>query len=55
MRQFKKDLLKWREYNYVVINDDLNKCYKKIMRAIKSNNANFNKMFIRNHIDRLLT
>ena len=55
MRQFKKDLLKWREYNYVVINDDLNKCYNKIMRAIKSKNANFNKMFIRNHIAKLLT
>ena len=54
MRQFKKDLLKWKEYNYVVINDDLNKCYKKVMRAIKSKNSNFNKKFIKNHIDKLL-
>ncbi len=54
MRQFKKDLLKWKEYNYVVINDDLNKCYKKIMRAIKSKNSNFNKKYIKNHIDKLL-
>ncbi len=54
MRQFKKDLLKWKEYNYVVINDDLNKCYKKVMKAIKSKNLNFNKKFIKNHIDKLL-
>ena len=35
MKEFKKDLSRWKEYDLVVINDDLNKCYKKIMTAIK--------------------
>ena len=35
MKEFKKDLSKWKEYDHVVINDDLKKCYKKIMDIIK--------------------
>ena len=35
MKSFNKDLSKWVEYDFVVINDDLNKCYNKIMLAIK--------------------
>ena len=38
MRGFTKDLSRWKEYDYVVINDDLLKCYKMIMRVIKNNN-----------------
>ena len=34
MRGFKKDLLRWEEYDYVVINDDLKSCYNKIMKVI---------------------
>ena len=29
MKEFKKDLSKWKEYDYVVINDDLKLCLKK--------------------------
>ena len=29
MKSFKRDLSKWKEYDLVVINDDLNVCYKK--------------------------
>ena len=36
MKEFKKDLSKWKEYDYVVINDDLKICYKKIMKIIKN-------------------
>ena len=36
MKGFKRDLLKWKEYDYVVINDDLNKCYNNIIKIIKS-------------------
>ena len=32
MKEFKKDLLKWKEYDYVVINDKLNQCYRKICK-----------------------
>ena len=34
MKEFKKDLLKWKEYDHVVINDNLQLCYKKIMNLI---------------------
>ena len=30
MKQFGRDVLHWINYDYVVINDDLNTCYKKI-------------------------
>ena len=55
MKSFKKDLLKWREYDLVVINDDLNKCYNKIMSAIKKNSYhNFDQKKISQHVKRLL-
>ena len=36
MKEFKKDLSRWKEYDFVVINDDLNTCYNKIMNKIKN-------------------
>ena len=30
MKEFYKDIKHWVDYDYVVINDDLNKCYKEI-------------------------
>ena len=32
MKQFDKDILHWKNYDYVVINDDLKKCYNKIIQ-----------------------
>jgi len=55
MKSFNKDLSKWVEYDFVVINDDLNKCYNKIMLAIKKNiKQNFDKKIIKNHVKKLL-
>ncbi len=34
MSQFKNDVLHWKEYDYTVINNDLEKCYKAIMSII---------------------
>ena len=34
MKQFDKDILHWKNYDFVVINDDLNKCYKEIQYTI---------------------
>ena len=34
MSQFKKDVLHWKEYDHVVINNDLEKCYKSIISII---------------------
>ena len=32
MKQFERDVLHWINYDYVVINDDLNDCYNKIQK-----------------------
>ena len=36
MTQFNEDVLHWKDYDFVVINDDLENCYKKIIKFIKS-------------------
>ena len=55
MKEFNKDLSKWKEYDYVVINDDLKICYKKIMQVIKKKKFPlFDKNFISNHVKKLM-
>ena len=55
MKGFKKDLSKWVEYDHVVINDNLKKCYKNIIEVIKNkNNISYDKNFISNHVKKLL-
>ena len=34
MNKFNEEVSHWNEYNYVVVNDDLNKCYDKILSII---------------------
>ena len=57
MKQFGHDVLHWINYDYVVINDDLNNCYSKIKKLIDAeiNNGSkdYDKDFIRNHIEKL--
>ncbi len=58
LKQFKKDLVHWKEYDFVVINDDLEKCYKKIMKFIKQNlkkksSNHYDIKKIKNHVDKL--
>ena len=36
MNKFNEEVSHWNEYNYVVVNDDLNKCYEKILSIIMS-------------------
>ena len=36
MNKFNEEVSHWKEYNYVVINDDLNMCYEKILSIIIS-------------------
>ena len=36
MNKFNEELSHWNEYNYVVINDNLDVCYDKILKIIKS-------------------
>ena len=55
MKGFNKDLSKWKEYDYVVINDDLKICYKKIMQVIKKKKlASFDRNFIAKHVKKLM-
>ena len=59
MKQFEKDLLHWKDYDFVVINDNLEKCYNQIVNFIHLNNQNnktidFDKNLINNHVRGLL-
>ena len=54
MKEFKKDLSKWNEYDYVVINDDLNTCYNNIIKRIKNDKLSYNRKFIQDHVKKLL-
>ena len=58
MKQFDKDILHWKNYNYVVINDDLKNCYEKITNILDAelNNkkSDYDKVFVENHIKKLL-
>ena len=57
MKGFNKDLSKWKLYDYVVVNDDLKKCYTNIMEVIKNKNKKkilYDNNFIKNHIKKLL-
>ena len=43
LNKFTEELSHWHEYNYVVINDDLNKCYEKILNIIMSEKRGVNQ------------
>ena len=57
MKLFEKDVIHWRKYNYVVINNKLENCLSKIIKVIhlKLNNKiiTFNKTSIRKHVKKL--
>ena len=58
MKQFDKDVVHWKNYDLVVINDDFNICYEKIIKYINSrkNNIleNYDKKEISKHVLELL-
>ena len=58
MEQFDKDILHWKNYDFVVINDDLEKCYNEIIKLLKHSNNNtskiYDKKFVENHVNNLL-
>ena len=57
MKQFERDVLHWINYDYVVVNNDLNECYLKIFNLIEAviNNGSkdYDIDYIRNHVDKL--
>ena len=59
MKEFNRDVLHWINYDYVIINDDLEKCYSKISNLIDAeiNNGpkDYDKEYIRKHIEKLIS
>ena len=57
MKQFERDVLHWINYDYVIINDQLDLCFEKINNLIKAEMNNGSKdydlEFVRNHINKL--
>ena len=57
MKQFERDVLHWINYDYVVINDELKKCFSKINNLIEAeiNNGSrdYDLEFIRSHVSKL--
>ncbi len=59
MKQFKKDVLQWKNYDFVVINDNIQRCYNRIIDFIDKKKrgdivSNYNKNQIKQHIELLL-
>ncbi|MDC0518531.1 guanylate kinase [Candidatus Pelagibacter sp.] len=57
MKQFERDVLHWINYDYVVINENLEKCFSKIKNLIEAEIINGSKdydlEYIRRHVKKL--
>jgi len=57
IKQFERDVLHWINYDYVVINDDLDSCFSKIKNLIEAEindgSKDYDANFIRNHVEKL--
>ena len=55
MKDFSRDVLHWINYDYVVVNDNLDECYTKICNLIDAEindgSKDYDKDFIRRHVD----
>ena len=59
MKQFKDDIMHWKDYDFTVINDQVEKCYDLIIDFInfkkkKKKILTYNKKLIKNHIETLI-
>ena len=59
MRQFNKDILHWVDYDYVVVNDNLENCYNEVNNLIKSEmdkiSNSYDVELIKKHINQLIS
>ncbi len=59
MKMFDKDVLHWKDYNYVIINNDLEVCYKQISDyidcEINQKDRIYDVNLIKNHIKKLIS
>ena len=57
MKEFSRDVLHWINYDYVIINDNLDECYSKISNLIdaeiNSGSKDYDKEYIRKHVNKL--
>ena len=57
MKEFSRDVLHWINYDYVIVNDNLDECYSKINNLIEAeiNNGSkdYDKEYIRKHVNKL--
>tara|TARA_A100001011_G_scaffold9137_1_gene10352 strand:+ start:10 stop:642 length:633 start_codon:yes stop_codon:yes gene_type:complete len=57
MKQFERDLLHWINYDYVIINENLNNCFSKIKKLIfaeiENGSKDYDLDYIRNHVETL--
>ena len=58
MKQFKADVMHWKDYDFTVINDKVELCYKQILNFIKKQKKVqkklHNKKLLKNHIKNLI-
>ncbi len=59
MKQFRSDLMHWIDYDFIVINDKVEKCYNEIINFIrkqkhKKTNSIYDKKIIKKHIQSLI-
>ena len=58
MKEFNKDVLHWKNYDYVIINDKLDNCFKEISALIDSEihktKNNYNLKLIEDHVNSLI-
>ena len=59
MKQFDKDVLHWKDYDYVIINNDLEICYEQISNYIdcdiSKKKSTYNIDLIKKHIKKLIS
>ena len=59
MKEFDRDVLHWINYDYVIINDELENCYKKIKNLIQAEifggPKDYDKEYIRQHVEELIS
>ena len=57
MKQFERDVLHWINYDYVVINENLENCYSKIFQLIQAEindgSKDYDSEYIRQHVKKL--
>jgi len=58
MKKFNSDVLHWKNYDYTVVNDNLDKCCDEIVKYIESGKKEiekyYNKDFIEKHVNSLI-